>query len=111
MFSDLQLAKMPRSNKKKTFLKPLPKLSMAQSVLPPDKATLELMLIERNLMISSSLNIEPKGPGGKGYLPVKIHKCFVRECVVKSHTLMYYYLLLTILLCIVICINNSTRSY
>ena len=56
MFSDLPLAKMPRSNKKKTFLKPLPKLSMAQSVLPPDKATLELMSIERNLMISRAIS-------------------------------------------------------
>jgi hypothetical protein len=56
MFSDLPLAKMPRSNKEKTFLKPLPKLPMAQSVLPPDKATLELMSIERSLMISRAIS-------------------------------------------------------
>ena len=47
---------MPRSNKKKTFLKPLPKPSMTQSGRPPDTAILELMSIERNLMISRAIS-------------------------------------------------------
>ena len=55
MFSDQLLAKMPRSNKKKTFLKPLPKLSTAQSVQSADKALDDLMSIERNLMITRAI--------------------------------------------------------
>ena len=56
IFSDLPFAKMPRSNKKKTFLKPLPKPSMTQSGRPPNTAILELMSIERNLMISRAIS-------------------------------------------------------
>ena len=55
MFSDQLLAKMPRSNKKKTFLKPLPNLSTAQSVQSADKALDDLMSIERNLMITRAI--------------------------------------------------------
>ena len=56
MLSDLPLSKMPRSNKKKTFLKPLPNLSMAQSILSPDKVTQKLLLTESNLMISRAIS-------------------------------------------------------
>ena len=44
---------MPRSNKKKTFLKPLSTLSAVQSV--PNKQISELMSEERNLMISRAI--------------------------------------------------------
>ena len=55
MFSDHKLAKMPRSNKKKTFLKPLPKLSAAHSVPSPNIEISDLMSNERNLMISRAI--------------------------------------------------------
>ena len=55
MFSDKLLAKMPRSNKKKTFLKPLPKLSTGQSVHSGDNAIVELVSIERNVMITRAI--------------------------------------------------------
>ena len=53
MLSDHKEVKMPRSNKKKTFLKPLSRLSAAQSV--PNQEISELMSKERNLMISRAI--------------------------------------------------------
>ena len=55
MFPDGKLAKMPRSNKKKTFLKPLPKLSAAHSVPSPNIEISDLLSNERNLMISRAI--------------------------------------------------------
>ena len=55
MFSDHKLAKMPRSNKKKTFLKPLPKLSAAHSVPSHNIEISDLLSNERNLMISRAI--------------------------------------------------------
>ena len=46
---------MPRSNKKKTFLKPLSKLSTGQSVPSPNQQISELMSNERQLMISRAI--------------------------------------------------------
>ena len=54
MVSDKLLSKMPRSNKKKGFLKPLAKIPV-QSVLPPNNAISELMASERKLMISRAI--------------------------------------------------------
>ena len=55
MVSDKLLCKMPRSNKKKSFLKPLAKIPV-QSVLPPNNAISELMASERKLMISRAIS-------------------------------------------------------
>ena len=46
---------MPRSNKKKTFLKPLPKLLPAKAVPSPNKEISRLMSNERNLMITRAI--------------------------------------------------------
>jgi hypothetical protein len=55
MFSDQLLVKMPRSNKKKTFLKPFQKQPSGQSFLPPNKEIVDLISNERNLMISRAI--------------------------------------------------------
>ena len=55
MVSDKLLCKMPRSNKKKRFLKPLAKIPV-QSVILPNNAILELMASERKLMISRAIS-------------------------------------------------------
>ena len=55
MVSDKLLSKMPRSNKKKGFLKSLAKIPV-QSVLPPNNAISELMASERKLMISRAIS-------------------------------------------------------